>query len=134
MRSMQNVSLFLNPCIRLISIYIDTQRCKAFLHNLNLPKLDDTELAEVGRPISLEELHCVLKGIKKRKAPSPDGIPPELQFWDILGPGLREAKPSGITKCYFHTHLNTALIFLLAKMGKYHTECSNFHPMLLINS
>lgn len=114
----------------------EMEGCHQFLDNLDIPCLEQTESEELGKPISLEELHVAVKSLTRGKTPGPDGIPPELllQFWDSLGPVLLEAIQAAVDQGYFHDHMNTALISLLPKKGKDHTECGNYRPISLINS
>ena len=71
--------------------------------------------------------------MKKGKTSGLDGIPPELllQYFDILGPTMLQAVTSAIEKSPFHRQTNTALISLIPKKGKDHTDCSNYRPIRL---
>ena len=118
------------------SIDFNANKCDNFLQGLELPSLDEQEAEELGWPMALQELENALKLTNKGKSPGPDGIPPEvlLRFWDLLGPVLLASILSAVEQGAFHEHTNVALISLIPKKGRDHTDCANYRPISLIDA
>ncbi len=110
--------------------------CSTFLQSLTLPRLSHEEAEQLGQPVTLEELKEALQGANKRKAPGLDGIPVELflKYFDLLGPVFLTAIHAAVEAGAFHPQLNTALISLIPKKGKDHSNCANYRPISLLNT
>ena len=93
---------------------------------------EDSELCE--GPLSLEEAHCALSGMARRKAPGLDGFPMEfyLSFWHLLGPDLVDV----LNRAHFSGTLSTSqrrgLITLVFKKGD-RLNMANWRPITLLN-
>ncbi len=106
-----------------------------FFDQLNLIKLSKEEADSLDSEITLEELHNAVLGSHKGKSPGIDGIPVDLYLvlWDLIGHIWLSTINDAISKGHFHKDLNTALITVLPKPGKDHSDCSNYRPISLIN-
>jgi hypothetical protein len=81
-------------------------------------------------------MKAALLNMKKDKAHVIDGIPPELilNFWVELGAVILESLNIANEKGQFHRDINTAMISLIPKKGKYLTNCEHFRPISLIGT
>lgn len=116
-------------------VTLNTDSCKNFFYNLELPTLSSQDAEKLSAPITLEELCKALISMKKGKSPGWDGIPPELYlaFWDLLGPPLLDMINTAIDKGAFNSGANTAILTLLLKPNKDPSQCSNYRPLSLLN-
>jgi len=97
-----------------------TQKCVIiFLRGVDLPTLKGEEAADLGRPVSLQELKAALSKMTRGTSPGPDGIPPEvlLHFWDILRPVFLNSIQTALEEGAFHEHTNVAF-FTVTKEGQ----------------
>lgn len=113
---------------------LNIERCATFLHSLSLPKLDDDEIDNLEKSISMEELESAVKSLNKGKSPGLDGLPPEfyLAFWDQVEPLILDSMNFAIKQGSFHRDQRNALITLLLMKGKDPLECSSYQPISLI--
>ena len=49
-----------------------------FLESYSLPKLNQEEIHQLNRPITRNEIECVIKTLHTNKTPGPDGFTGEL--------------------------------------------------------
>ena len=49
-----------------------------FLETYGLPKLNQEEIDQLNRPISRNEIECVIKTLSTNKSPGPDGFTGEF--------------------------------------------------------
>jgi hypothetical protein len=108
-------------------------------HSLNLELLGIQPLSDPGQledPISLTELHTVIKQLNKEKAPGPDGFTGKFykKCWDIIKLDLLEA----ISYLYNEnsqglSNLNKAHIVLLPKKQD-PTSIKDYRPISLLHS
>ncbi len=105
-----------------------------YLDKLKLPRLSQIDKESLEAPLSLEELHVVLKILQKGKSPGLDGLPPELylEIWDLVGILMLNTFNFAIEHGVFHRDKKTSLISLLLKKGKDPLDCSSYRPILLI--
>lgn len=122
-------------------VHLNMDKCKNFLDGWALPSLsrEDSGGDDLGRPITLVDLTNALIGMKKGKSPGWDGIPPEfyLTFWNELGQLFVEMNLSSEEKGSFISDANSAIIAVIAvitKPNKDHMLCSNYRPLLILNS
>lgn len=113
----------------------NTDNLNKFFDQLNLNSLSKEEADSLDSEITLEELHKAVLCSNKGKSPGIDGLPIDLYLvmWDQLGPIWLRTINKAISKGHFHKDLNTALITVLPKPGKDHSDCSNYRPISLIN-
>lgn len=113
-----------------------TEKCKSFLRNLHLPKLDSAARASLDAPIILTELKEALENMNTGKLPGFDGISLEfiLAFWPQLGQLFSNMIQFAILKGTFSRDVNTAIISLLHKKDRDPLDCANYCPLSLLNS
>ena len=82
------------------------------------------------KPITLQEVESILRGLKKDKSPGPDGWPVEffLAFFDFIGEDLVLAAEHARTEGCFLGSINSTFLTLIAKCEKPSTF-ANFHPI-----
>lgn len=91
----------------------------------------DTE----GIIITNREAFLAVKGMGKKKAPGPDGIPAEFyqQFWDILGPSLVQVLNNGLKSNTFPPEFSEGLVTLICKNTERARELTAWRPITLLN-
>lgn len=106
-----------------------------FLDRLHLPTLTDNRRAEMDAPISIEEVSEVIKALKGRTAPGPDGfsMPYYKAFSEILTPYLTRFFNSMTKGSPIGNQLNMVYISVIPKPGKDASQIGNYIPISLIN-
>lgn len=107
-----------------------------FLRNVSLPKLTQTQSEIFNLPLSVEEITKALQHMPNNKSPGPDGYTSEFykQFWPLLSPLFFKVMSEIHKNKTTPHHMNTAYITLIPKPNKDPTYCSNYRPILLINT
>ena len=104
-----------------------------FLEKYNLPKLNQEDLKNLNRLITMEEIEVVMKKLPANK--SPDGFTGELYhtFKQELNPGLlrlfQKIQEEGILPNSFYE----ASITLIPKPDKDNSMKENYRPVSLMN-
>lgn len=101
---------------------------------LNLNILSKEETDTLDSKITLEELHNAALCSHKGKSLGINGPPLDLYLalWYLLGHIWLYTINETIFKGCFHKYLNTALITVLPKPAKDHSDCSNYRHISLI--
>jgi hypothetical protein len=99
----------------------------------NLPQISEQKRAEMGQPISMQELTFALEGMKKGRAPGIDGIPVEFfkAFWSFLGEDLLAVLNDSMEKGCLPLSCRRAVLTLLPKKGDT-CEVKNWRPVSLL--
>jgi hypothetical protein len=99
----------------------------------NLPQISEQKRAEMGQPISMQELTFALEGMKKGRAPGIDGIPVEFfkVFWSFLGEDLLAVLNDSMEKGCLPLSCRRAVLTLLPKKGDT-CEVKNWRPVSLL--
>ena len=86
------------------------------------------------RPIVLEELETVVFGMKKGKAPGPDGFPIEFfqEFWEIIKFDLLEVVQESYQNKQMLKSLNATFLALIPKVDGAN-RLDQFRPIALCN-
>ena len=68
------------------------QHDKLFFEDPNIPKLNDVDLEELEKPLTMQECFETLKTSANGKCPVSDGFTVEfyLNFWSVLGEGMAQ--------------------------------------------
>ncbi len=108
--------------------------CGQCLDELELPRISQMDGEYLEAPLSLEELHVSLEGLRGGRSPGLDGLPPELylEIWDLVGVRMLSSFDFAIEHGAFHRDQKTSLISLLLKKGKDPLDCSSYRPISLI--
>ena len=96
--------------------------------------LNQGERDLLDKPITLEELHQVLKGCGDT-SPGPDGIPYKVyrKLWTILGPFLLDSWKYSVSINILPNDQRVSAITLLPKQGKPVEKIENWRPITLSN-
>lgn len=84
------------------------------------PKLDSNVIANLGRDVTIEEVHDALFGMKPMKSPGVDGLP-ALFFqhqWSVVGPSVYKFVQSVFRGEGLEPELNRTLIALIPKVAR----------------
>ncbi|KAK4281551.1 hypothetical protein QN277_013029 [Acacia crassicarpa] len=98
----------------------------------NFPRIDQSRLANLGRPPSNEEIRSAMFSMGNYKAPGYDGFPPIFykNNWNTMGPSVCNFVKEAFKGNLSLADSNRTLIALIAK--KDHVEfVSNFRPISL---
>lgn len=100
----------------------------------NMEKLNETEIHQINRPLTIDELKRTVDGMKD-SAPGPDGIPYSYIkfFWEELGQRLLNSWNYGIQIGKLTQSHTESLLKLLPKPGKDLSEIKNWRPITLSN-
>ena len=100
-----------------------------------IPQLvSDSMNRDLLRPIMLEELEKVVFGMKKGKAPGPDGFPIEFfqEFWEIIKFDLLEVVQESYQNKQMLKSLNATFLALIPKVDGANS-LDQFRPIALCN-
>lgn len=106
-----------------------------FFLNITLPKLSAEQADILDKPVSQDEVRKAIQSMKTGKSPGTDGFPVEYykQYMDILIPVLTKVFEEAFQAGFLPPSLNEALISLIPKKGRDHTDSANFRPISLMN-
>lgn len=105
------------------------------LDRLTYPQIDVNIARELGRPISLLEVHGAINAMQNRKSPGPDGFTVEFfkAYLMLLAPILVRMFNDSFTEGRLPATLYEASISLLLKKDRDPTSCGNYRPISLLN-
>ena len=77
-----------------------------FLERYNLPRLNQEEIENMNRPITITEIETIIKNLPKNRSPGPDGFTGEFYqiFREELTPILRKLSQKVTEEENFPTH------------------------------
>ena len=106
-----------------------------FLEKLNLPRLNQEEIANINRPITSTEIETVIKNLPTNKSPGPDGFTGEFYqtFREELTPILLKFFQNIAEAGTLPDSFYGATITLIPKVGKDVTKKENYWPISLMN-
>ncbi len=106
-----------------------------FFMNINLPNLSPEQVAFLDKPVTQEEVRNAIRSVKSGKSPGTDGFPVEYykEYIDIIAPVLTNVYEEAFQTGSLLPSLNDALISLIPKKGRDHTDRASFRPISLIN-
>ena len=118
------------------AVSYDTQSCSSFLNPLQHLLNPQEDCIDLSAPLSLSKLHKALLSMNKRKSPGLHSLPPEfyLTSWPQVGPLLLDMILSAISKSSISKNNNTTTIYLLLEKDKDPQDCSNYGPLLFLNT
>ena len=98
-------------------------------------KLTAQQKYALDAPISLDELHTALMGMKKGKSPGTNGFTSEFfkHFWNLLGVFLFRAVMEGLQKGKALNSHRESIITLIPKQGKPKDSLKGWRPISLLN-
>ena len=106
-----------------------------FFTNINLPNLSPEQVALLDKSVTQEEVKNAIRSMKTGKSAGNDGFPVEYykEYIDIIAPILTKVFDEAFQTGSLPPTLNEALISLIPKKGRDHTDPANFRPISLIN-
>ena len=111
----------------------DNITMQTFLNECMLPRLDETESAQLNSEITLEEVKKAISSLKSNKSPGPDGLPGELykKFNETLSPYLHKMFSQAYIDSALPPTLTEAVITVIHKKGRDPEEVGSFRPLSL---
>lgn len=108
---------------------------KEFFSGINLRTLSSDQVALLDAPITQEEVKIAISSMNKGKSPGSDGLPVEYykEYTDIITPILTAVFEEAFRTGSLPPSFNEALISVIPKKGRDHTNPANFRPISLIN-
>ena len=102
----------------------------------NMPHLNEAEISNIEKEISLPELHSVILKSKNNKSPGPDGFSNEFfkTFWPDISTLLLKLLNAYREKGTIDEHQNLGIITCIPKGGKLRNNLKNWRPITLLNS
>ncbi|KAK0141819.1 Transposon TX1 uncharacterized protein [Merluccius polli] len=99
----------------------------------NLPQVSIRSNANLGKPLSLQELHSALMNMQGGKAPGIDGLTVEFYkaFWDVIGEDLMAVLNESLAVGLLPLSCRRAVITLLPKKGNLQ-DIKNWRPVSLL--
>ena len=99
----------------------------------NLPQVSTRSNANLGKPLSLQELHSALMNMQGGKAPGIDGLTVEFYkaFWDVIGEDLMAVLNESLAVGLLPLSCRRAVITLLPKKGNLQ-DIKNWRPVSLL--
>lgn len=131
------LEVFRSNLAKLYSHISDFKQTKAdtLFASINLPTIDNEQLAHLESPITELEVQNAIKTLKTHKRRGPDGFSASYYelFAPILTPILTRAFNSILNGHTFRTETLTSIITMLPKPRSDSTSCTNFRPISLPN-
>ncbi|CAJ0953013.1 unnamed protein product [Ranitomeya imitator] len=106
----------------------------AFLEELELPRLSDTDREDFEAPITEEELGRVLQSMANGKAPGVDGFPAEIykNMGEVLIPRLKTVLEEARNGGSLPASMREAVIVVIPKEGKDLKQPESYRPISLL--
>lgn len=107
----------------------------SFLDSLDIPTIEPDSIAELDKPLELEEINAAIMAMQSGKSPGPDGFVAEFfkKFKNKLSPILLDMYRDSLDKECLPTTLTQATITVLLKKDKDPKECGAYRPISLLN-
>lgn len=114
---------------------MDEISAQDFFSNIQLPTLSSDQVALLDASVTQEEVKTAILSMNTGKSPGSDGFPVEYykEYIDIITPILTMVFEEAFQSGSLPPSLNEALISLIPKKGRDHTDPANFRPISLIN-
>lgn len=106
-----------------------------FLQSIQLPTLTGTQLDNLNRPFSEQEIQTSIDSLPNGKAPGPDGLTAEYykQYALQIVPHITELFNNAASSSNMPNDFLNALIVTIPKPGKDPDSPKNFRPISLLN-
>uniref|UniRef100_A0A671TPP2 Reverse transcriptase domain-containing protein n=1 Tax=Sparus aurata TaxID=8175 RepID=A0A671TPP2_SPAAU len=114
----------------------DCEQIRTYLRKLELPKLKQVNNEKLTKPITAEEVHKQIQGLKNGKSPGDDGFTNEFYkaFKDQLSPLLIRAYRYALDTRKWAQTWSSSIVTLIHKEGKDATKCASYRPISLLNT
>ena len=101
----------------------------------NVPRLNQEEIENMNRPITITEIEAVIKNLPTNKSPGPDGFTDEFYqtFREELTPNLLKLFQNIAEGGTLPNSFYEATITLILKPDKDVTKTENYRPISLMN-
>nr|KYP51188.1 Transposon TX1 uncharacterized [Cajanus cajan] len=103
-------------------------------HNKIIPQLRQDEANLLMAPVTMEEVHSTILGMKSMKSPGPDGFQPFFykKYWPIVGKDLYIMVQNAFRYGFADSNLLDTLIVLIPKVD-HPSNLKEFRPISLCN-
>ncbi|KAL6082836.1 hypothetical protein STEG23_030388 [Scotinomys teguina] len=110
------------------------EKMDEFMDRYHIPKLDQDQIDNMNRPITLEEIETVIKSLPTKKSPGPDGFSAEFYpiFKEELIPILFKLFHTIETEGKLPNSFYEATVTLIPKPHKDTTRKENYRPISLM--
>lgn len=122
------------------SLYSETQtdddpQIDTFLATVNLPSIAEDQNQKLIAEISKEELNSAIRRLNTGKSLGPDGFDPDRykSMQEHIGDTLLKTFNWVLKEKEIPPTWRDATISVIPKEGKHITECSNYHPISVLN-
>ena len=107
-----------------------------FLNCIELKQLSEVNIAEMTKPLTLDEVGRALYAMKNNKSPGSDGFPAE--FYKYFWVDLKFIVMRMLSSCYalgvMPHSLQEGIVTLIPKSGKPRNQINSYRPITLLNT
>lgn len=112
----------------------DEGEMDTFFQDIDIPTLEEMDVEELERPITIEEIKMAVSEMANHKSPGPDGLPVEIykQYGEVLFQELLGVFNWAKEQGRLPTSMTEATIIVLHKEGKDPLDPGSYRPISLL--